>query len=254
MSKQLAKIVLAILVFTSSSVTLADHHGAPETAALEAFFCSFEKGKDMDDLLKVTAEWDKWIDSSDSKAYAAYVMQPVINTGADFPYDYFWLGVAKNHEALGQSADEWMKKGGKIAAKFDAVAPCDTHILMTSQVIKPGNNDGKGGFAQISSCELKDGANMMSLMAADKQWVSWMTDNEMPGGLVRWYGGVGEAKDSTTDFYSVYLAESLAQRGKAHDMMMAGGGAALNSIYEDVMTCDVPRVYHGTPVGGKSAG
>tara|TARA_B100000795_G_scaffold200421_1_gene154206 strand:- start:79 stop:843 length:765 start_codon:yes stop_codon:yes gene_type:complete len=254
MSKQLTKIVLAILVFTSSSLTLADHHAAPQTAALEAVFCSFEKGKDMDDLLKVTAEWDKWIDSSDSKAYAAYVMQPVINTGADFPYDYFWLGVAKNHEALGQSADEWMKKGGKIAAKFDAVAPCDTHILMTSQVIKPGNNDGKGGFAQISSCELKDGANMMSLMAADKQWVSWMTDNEMPGGLVRWYGGVGEAKDSTTDFYSVYLAESLAQRGKAHDMMMAGGGAALNSIYEDVMTCDVPRVYHGTPVGGKSAG
>ena len=254
MSKQLTKIVLAILVFTSSSLTLADHHAAPQTAALEAVFCSFEKGKDMDDLLKVTAEWDKWIDSSDSKAYGAYVMQPVINTGADFPYDYFWLGVAKNHEALGQSADEWMKKGGKIAAKFDAVAPCDTHILMTSQVIKPGNNDGKGGFAQISSCELKDGANMMSLMAADKQWVSWMTDNEMPGGLVRWYGGVGEAKDSTTDFYSVYLAESLAQRGKAHDMMMAGGGAALNSIYEDVMTCDVPRVYHGTPVGGKSAG
>ena len=254
MSKQLTKIVLAILVFTSSSLTLADHHAAPQTAALEAVFCSFEKGKDMDDLLKVTAEWDKWIDSSDSKAYAAYVMQPVINTGADFPYDYFWLGVAKNHEALGQSADEWMKKGGKIAAKFDAVAPCDTHILMTSQVIKPGNNNGKGGFAQISSCELKDGANMMSLMAADKQWVSWMTDNEMPGGLVRWYGGVGEAKDSTTDFYSVYLAESLAQRGKAHDMMMAGGGAALNSIYEDVMTCDVPRVYHGTPVGGKSAG
>jgi hypothetical protein len=254
MSKQLTKIVLAILVFTSSSLTLADHHAAPQTAALEAVFCSFEKGKDMDDLLKVTAEWDKWIDSSDSKAYAAYVMQPVINTGADFPYDYFWLGVAKNHEALGQSADEWMKKGGKIAAKFDAVAPCDTHILMTSQVIKPGNNDGKGGFAQISSCELKDGANMMSLMAADKQWVSWMTDNEMPGGLVRWYGGVGEAKDSTTDFYSVYLAESLAQRGKAHDMMMAGGGAALDSIYEDVMTCDVPRVYHGTPVGGKSAG
>ena len=254
MSKQLTKIVLAILVFTSSSLTLADHHAAPQTAALEAFFCSFEKGKDMDDLLKVTAEWDKWIDSSDSKAYAAYVMQPVINTGADFPYDYFWLGVAKNHEALGQSADEWMKKGGKIAAKFDAVAPCDTHILMTSQVIKPGNNNGKGGFAQISSCELKDGVDMMSLMAADKQWVSWMSDNEMPGGLVRWYGGVGEAKDSTTDFYSVYLAESLAQRGKAHDMMMAGGGAALNSIYEDVMTCDVPRVYHGTPVGGKSAG
>ena len=252
MNNQLTKIVLALIVLTSSSLALADHHAAPQTAALEAFFCSFEKGKDMDDLLKVTTEWDKWIDTSDSKAYDAYVMQPVINTGSDFPYDYFWLGVAKNHEAMGQSSDEWMKKGSKIAAKFDAVAPCDTHILMTSQVVKPGNNNVKGGFAQISSCELNEGANMVSLMAADKQWVSWMTDNEMPGALVRWFGGVGEAKDSTTDFYSVYLAESLAQRGKAHDMMMAGG-AALSSIYDDVMTCDVPRVYHGTPVGGKSA-
>ena len=253
MNNQLTKIVLALIVLTSSSLALADHHAAPQTAALEAFFCSFEKGKDMDDLLKVTAEWDEWIDTSDSKAYDAYVMQPVINTGADFPYDYFWLGVAKNHEAMGQSSDEWMKKGSKIAAKFDAVAPCDTHILMTSQVVKPGNNNVKGGFAQISSCELKEGANMGTLMVADKQWVSWMTDNDMPGALMRWFGGVGEAKDSTTDFYSVYLAESLAQRGKAHDMMMAGGGAALNSIYDDVMTCDVPRVYHGTPVGGKSA-
>ena len=165
MNNQLTKIVLALIVLTSSSLALADHHAAPQTAALEAFFCSFEKGKDMDDLLKVTAEWDEWIDTSDSKAYDAYVMQPVINTGADFPYDYFWLGVAKNHEAMGQSSDEWMKKGSKIAAKFDAVAPCDTHILMTSQVVKPGNNNVKGGFAQISSCELKDGANMGSLMA-----------------------------------------------------------------------------------------
>ena len=108
MNNQLTKIVLALIVLTSSSLALADHHAAPRTAALEAFFCSFEKGKDMDDLLKVTAEWDKWIDTSDSKAYDAYVMQPVINTGSDFPYDYFWLGVAKNHEAMGQSSDEWI--------------------------------------------------------------------------------------------------------------------------------------------------
>ena len=253
MSNQLTKTVLAIIVFASTSLAIADHHAAPSSAALEAFFCNFEKGKDMDDLLKVTAEWDKWIDTSESNPYSAYIMQPVISTGADFPYDYFWLGVGQNHQAMGESADEWMKNGGKIAAKFDAVAPCDTHILMTSQIIKPGNNNGKGGFAQISACELKDGASMESLMAADKKWVSWMTDNKMPGGLARWFGGVGEARDSTTDFYSVYLAESLGQRGKAQDMMMAGGSAALSSIYGDLMTCDVPRVYHGTPVGGKTA-
>ena len=254
MINQITKFVLAILILSSTSLALADHHAAPTSAALEAYFCNFEKGKDMDDLLKVAAEWDKWVDVNQSNDYAAYVLRPVISTAADFPYDYFWLGVSKNHETMGQGADEWMENGGKLAAKFDSVAPCDTHILMTSQTIKPYTSSGKSGFAQISACELNDDASMESLMGADQKWVSWMTENDMPGGLSRWYGGVGEARDSTTDFYTVYRAQSLAARGKAHDMMMAGGGAVLSSIYDSVMTCDTPRVYHGVSVGGKSAG
>ena len=254
MTKKLTRLCLAMIVSCSASLATADHHAEPTYAALEAFFCNFEKGKDMGDLMKVTAEWDKWVDTNQSTAYNAYVMTPVVSTAADFPYDYFWLGITKNHEAMGQSADEWSANGGKIAAKFDAVAPCDTHIYMTSQVIKQGASPGKAGFAQISACELEDGSNMESLMVADKKWVSWMKENKMPGRLMRWHRGVGEARDSTTDFYSVYVADSQAQRGKAHDMMIAGGGAVLNSIYENVMSCDTPRIYQGTPVGGKSAG
>jgi hypothetical protein len=44
----------------------------------------------------------------------------------------------------------------------------------------------------------------------------------------------------------------MADRGKAHDMMMKGGGAKLQSMYGDLMTCDMPRIYHSTPVGGAS--
>lgn len=254
MKKIISNFYVVLLALLASSYSLADDHAAPPTAALEAFFCNFEKGRDMGDLMKVTSEWDKWMDSNSPEAYNAFVMSPVVNTGADFPNDYFWLGVAKNHEAMGNLNDFWMANGGKLADKFDAVAPCDTHIYMTSQILRPGENAGQAGFAQISACELKEDANMATLMAADKKWVSWMDENNMPGGLLRWYGGVGEARDSTTDFYSVYVADTLAQRGKAHDMMIAGGAQVLSSIYDDVMDCDVPRIYYGNPVGGKSAG
>ena len=52
--------------------------------------------------------------------------------------------------------------------------------------------------------------------------------------------------------YSIFITESMADRGKAHDMMMKGGGAKLRSMYGDLMTCDMPRIYHSTPVGGAS--
>ena len=47
----------------------------------------------------------------------------------------------------------------------------------------------------------------------------------------RWFPGVGDARDSTTDFYDVYVAESLADRGKAHDMMYEGGFAVAAGLY-----------------------
>ena len=39
-----------------------------------------------------------------------------------------------------------------------------------------------------------------------------------------------------------------ADRGKAHDMMMKGGGLVLQGTYGDVMTCDTPRIYQSMPV------
>ena len=86
---------------------------------------------------------------------------------------------------------------------------------------------------------------LISLMA-------WMTDNNMPGGLFRWFTAVGEPRGSKTDFYNIYVASSMAERGQAHDMMIAGGNQALQSAYGDLVTCDDPRVWHAQPVGGKS--
>ena len=245
------RLMYLLLTFFITQMAIADHH-APKTAAVETFSCSFANGKDMDDLLKVAGEWDAWASNNFSKDYSGYVLQSVIANDADFPFDTVWIGFASDHQAMGSINDEWMAKGGKLQKKFDSVSTCSSHSLLTAMAVKPIENTGGPAFLQISACEMNEGSDMASLMAGDKAWATWMTDNDMPGGLFRWFTAVGEPRDSQTDFYNVYVASSMAERGQAHDMMMAGGNQALQSAYGDLATCDNPRVWHSQPVGGKS--
>lgn len=242
-------IAVSFLVALISYPAYADDH-MPRISALEMFQCSFADGKDVDDLKKVAAEWDGWVDGKFDDAYTAYIMQPVVYNGADFPIDYIWLGVAENHEAMGRIKDQWFTQGGKLQKKFDAVAPCNASSFLTSMELKPYANLGGAGYLQVNACELKDGVNYDDVAAADSKWVAWMTEKGMTLGAYRWFTGVGDARASTTDFYNIYVAESLEERGKAHDLMINGGGMQVaQSLYNDLMICDKPRVWMAQPSG-----
>ena len=253
MKKTLITVLTAVLGMVMAAGTLADHHAAPRTSALEIYFCSFADGKDMSDLKKVAAGWDQWADTNFSEGYAAYILAPVIANGADFPFDSIWMGVAENHEAMGTVMDEWAAKGGAWQKKFDAASKCDSHALMTSVEAKPYAKLGQAGYLQISACEFKDSAGFADLMAADKKWTAWMDKNAMPGGIYRWIPGVGAPRGDSTDFYGVYVAESFGDRGKAHDMMMGGGFPVWSALYDGIAECDNPRVWNAQPAGGVAA-
>jgi len=248
--KTLITVSSLIAALFIAPFTQADDHGEPQYAALEGIFCNYNKGKGLGDLKKVAADWDVWADENISSKYTAWVMTPTINNSEDFPNDYFWLGVADSHESMGTIHDEWMAKGAKLQKRFDSVASCGNQNLMTGLMARPFQSTTGHAFVQITGCHLSDGKTMGDVMATDKEWVKWMDEVGMPGGLLRWLPAVGGARDDTTDLYSIFITESMADRGKAHDMMMKGGGAKLQSMYGDLMTCDMPRIYHSTPVGG----
>ena len=87
--------IFFIVLFTSNAAAQGNR------TAMEAFYCSFQDGKDMSDLKKVSAEWDSWADSNFSERYAGYVLTPVLATGSDFPFDFVWLGFSDNLATLG---------------------------------------------------------------------------------------------------------------------------------------------------------
>ena len=246
-----SSIKSAILVLSSmfiASQALADDH-APARGAVEYFGCSFNEGQSMDDLREVSSKWQKWSKGKFSDDYSAFALRPVLSSGDDFQGDYIWMGVTKNQQAMGRIKDEWFVKGGKMGEKFAEVSTCAGNGLIDSFVIKPYEKLGEAGYLQINACELNDGATYEDIAVADAKWVAWGSENNMPGGLYRWFPGVGDARDSTTDFYDVYVTESLADRGQAHDMMLDGGLAAAATIYGEMYTCDNPSVWFAEPVG-----
>ena len=241
---------LALPLFASfiSTSILADHHER-RTDAIELFQCSYSEGSDISDVKKVAAEWDEWTDGKFTHAYDAYLMQPIKYAGADFPFDYIWLGVTDTQEAMGRGTDEWIATGSRIQKKFDSVAPCSGSSQAVSTEIKPYANIGETGFLQISSCELHEGVRYEDLESSDLSWVDWLTKNDIAAGLYRWKPSVGYGRNRTADFYNVYVVESLADRGATADKMLSGGSEIARSLYGRLYSCDSPRVWMSEPVG-----
>ena len=253
MKKIIGLLLTGAVALLSVLGVAADHHARPNTAALEIYGCSYAEGRDSDDLLKVAEQWDAWADSNFSVAYRGYIMSPAAANKADFGFDTIWLGITKDHHSMGVINDEWMGSGGKLATKFDAVAPCDWHAYATSVDVRPMADAGGAGFLTVWSCEFNDGKGFADLAVADKKWNAHLDEVDMPGGIYRWLPGAGWPRASTADFVDVYLTTSLADRGKAVDMMNAGTGQVLNATYGDIVQCDIPQVWAAQPVGGKSA-
>ena len=245
------KAVSLLAVLFAISTAQADHHNESGYAALDVQFCNFKPKKSVKDVLKVAAEFQSWAGENLSRKYTGYLWTPVISNSQDFGYDYIWFGVSDTHESLGTVFDEYTVKGDAMSKKWEAVETCEDRRLMTGISAKPFKSTTGHAYMQVSGCEFKDGKTFNDLIAADTAWVKWMDESGMPGGMMRFIPSVGGPVASTIDVYAIYATESLADRGRAHDMMIGGGSAVLSATYGEVMSCDAPRIYHSTPASGK---
>ena len=71
---------------------------------------------------------------------------PAVANKADVGFDTIWLGITKDHYSMGVINDEWMGSEGRLAKKFNAVAPCDWHGYAISFDVQPMTGAGGAGF------------------------------------------------------------------------------------------------------------
>ena len=84
---------LIMFIFASFlSITHADDH--VEIGGMAAMQCQIADGADMDDVMKVLAEWDEYGDDNFSEPFSAWIMTPVYMSTVDFDLDFVFLGFA----------------------------------------------------------------------------------------------------------------------------------------------------------------
>ena len=244
MQLKLSAAISAVLLSFSFNI-ISDDHIQPTFIPVESFACNYADGKDMEDLLKVTEEWNEYADETDFQ-YSAWIFS--VNFYSDEEEaDFFWVGASPTWEELGK-AQQLMREpeGVKINSKFDRVTPCFDHVNWGYESVRQSeSSDGDDtGVSTIVWCTLTEGTTYDQVLAADKKYNDYSDSQGMAGGAGRWWPGSGLPSRFTADFLWSQSADSLVEWGKAVDMAVNGGGnQAMQSIYGDLMTCDNRAVY-----------
>ena len=68
------------ITFTLVSSLFVSAQEAPDPIRAEYFTCSFNAGKDMDDMMKWVEKWNRWMDATDETNYTAAMLFPRYRT------------------------------------------------------------------------------------------------------------------------------------------------------------------------------
>ena len=151
----LVLIALPILALFSTGINAAEQPPAP---VMESFACSYNPGKDMDDLLAARDYLVKQADKAGISLRATYVWSLFKGNA---PIDFVWLtphdSLAAFAAAVEASAASSDMSG--VGARFDAVATCESNLANLDAVYQgegPGNN-GAPAFVSAFSCDARPG-------------------------------------------------------------------------------------------------
>jgi len=241
--QKILKVFLISTLISFCSLSYSDNH-IPTFGPMEAFGCNFSENRDMNDLMRVVKEWNKYSDTTETN-YSAWVLTPYyFNTSET--HDIYWIGFSSDFEEMGRASEVMLtEEGSKINDKFNSVVPCDEHSLWGTEVIRAPKTPAGDGYLTISECTLSEGATREAVLAADEQWNTYLDSSGAVGGLFRWYPGSGvSSTEFTADFLLASTIDSLQNWGKAAEGNVNGGGNMIAvGLYGELMTCTDQRVY-----------
>jgi hypothetical protein len=237
-------------IFWSTGASAQNDPPPPSFAAIEAYLCVYRDGKDMDDLMKVTAKWNKWMDDNSSVAYNAWIMTPVLSS-VNMPIDLAWLGAWQNGKDMGKGMQEWADKGGDLGAEFDKVIDCGEHSNSASVNIRPPASSWpeKEGVAAFSNCTLGESKTIPDAMAVHQAWSKHLDATGSKAGMWAFFPGAGQ-NNPEWDYKIVVSHPDYISYGADWESFTNGQGwkKAMEIGSGSVVSCDSPRVYHSVTV------
>ena len=252
MKKSIMTFASALLCMGTGSV-FADAHEEPmelpNIVPVETFTCNFKDGQTMADLNKATAAWNKWMDAQNIGYYYAATVTP--NYFGEVMFDVGWLGAWKDGNAMGSGTDLWINNGGEVNDQFNEVCNWESHTGYASMNIRPPGDDeedDKTFVLSFSNCSAKEGKSFEDVMAGMNAWKEHQDANGFQASTWMMFPIYGES-DSDYNFKLLEGHDNHTAFGADFELMGNGGHWVKNAeIFDDLLECDIARVYDAMTV------
>jgi hypothetical protein len=207
----------------------------------EVFVCSYNDGKDMDDLMSARDFYIKEAEKAGIETPTAFVWTPVKVMGTGVP-DVLWFNTFDNGMAFAKSADAFAGSAAmeKVTDRFNSVMDCQSAIASREVMFDGGEFAVENPPAIIVSnaCNMHQGIrysdmgelwgharNVLGGIEAYKNHMSFVTTPMTPG-------------PGAPDLYLYSVHENMtAWATKRAAFQSSAGGALLASHFQSLLDC-----------------
>ena len=213
---------------------------------VEWWDCNFVDGKDMEDLQKVNAKFNKWADKNMAD-YSAWIMMPNLHSGVD--YDFGWLGSWSSGASFGKGVDAFMQANDMQDAFAEVIDCSSRHVMATSAVVNAPDGPPDNGVVIFAACSHREGKTFDDSYNAHKKMSEVMRGMGGKGASWIFYPGLGTAED--LDYWQVIAFKNYAELGETTEMWTNGGGWKKGAeILGPVTSCESSSVWNAYLVRG----
>lgn len=249
MKKFLISTILATLIFLSGSGIATAQGVEFKVVPVEMYVCTFNAGKDMDDLDEAVEKWTAWADARGVDDYAAWTLTPYYyGPGNNSGFDVIWMGASTDAVAMGNRQMELMADDENILGEFQEVLTCPAHVNYASINYKapPNAETPQNAVLTLADCNFREGSSFDSVAEGLGAWGEHQADAGSDAGIFQWFPAFGGGAEPF-DFKLMYAYADLADLGKDYEMYGNDRGfETYNELVGSQISCDAARAYHAT--------
>jgi hypothetical protein len=243
MKRLLLAMTSAALTLSMAVSTTQAQDGVPQFVPVEMWACSFNDGKDQEDMDDV---YDLFIGEDNESPYAAWQINPYFAGNLNQQFDFLYLGAWANGAAMGAGVAGDLASDDVSEAWDDAVN-CGA-LMFASLTIEETPEPGEAGddfILTIQDCNVGHAVSNGQASSAIRAYNDYRVANGLTVATFIWYPIAGGG-DADFDFKLVRGYDDAQAWGNANQWIVDNMAyVRRGQLLDGIVSCDESRVYTG---------
>ena len=240
----LSILVPGILSFTSAGNLAPVQSIVP----VETLACSYQEGKNRDDLNRAIEAWNRQMDMDKQDDYYATLTTPLFLSSLSF--DFGWVGGWPDTSSMGANLDYRMTTGRTLLDSFSSAITCRSHAIFQAIRLterEPEQEATDSFVLAFENCSIAPNHKLTDFTRAYEAWIDqFHGHSELIEAAWVWLPIAGDSAESY-DFK--YTLRTQDYRSYARVLqLLALDNSTERQVLSKVAICDVSRVYDGTVI------